>query len=68
MTISAFSGGKVTIRAVIKRADGSVEDWGVVHHSDPAAARAYALKHPDVIANRIKWRMKQWFRKSKTQG
>jgi hypothetical protein len=56
------------VNAVVTRGDGSVEDWGQITHPSAWHELLYAIRHPIIIFNRQRWRLKQWFLKYKTQA
>jgi hypothetical protein len=63
MTAVAGKGGsKIRIGVVVTRADGTKEDWGRMVHASERDRCVYALTHPLVMLNRLRWRLKQWFR------
>lgn len=68
MTYQTKGSSRIVVNAVVTRADGTVEDWGVLNHKTKADKFWYAVKNPRVIFNRQKWRLRQWFHKFKIQG
>ncbi len=61
------AGARPQVSAVVTRADGSVEDWGRIERRGLLSTLAYAVARPVTIINRQRWRLRQWFRKRKTQ-
>jgi hypothetical protein len=67
MTQTVQKGGtRARVNIVVNRADGTVENWGRMVHASRAAALLYALSHPVTMINRLRWRLKQWHRLSRT--
>lgn len=60
--ITAKGGSRATVRAVITRADGRVEDWGRIVHASRKDELVYMLTHPVVMLNRLAWRFRSWLR------
>ena len=65
--MKAISGSKTAISAVVTRADGTKEDWGRIVHMTGKDRIKYELTHPLVMLNRLRWRLRQWYRMSQTQ-
>ena len=64
--VSAGGGSKTLVSIVVTRADGTKEDWGRMVHASQQDKLVYELTHPVVMLNRLRWRLKQWYRKSRT--
>jgi hypothetical protein len=66
MNPTAKGGGTATVSAVIKRADGTVEDWGRIVHASDGERLKYELAHPVLMLKRLRWRRK-WRASSQIQ-